>query len=278
MVSRILGYTPRDLEGRHFTELVVAEDRDGMSAVLDEVRTEREVREGIANEQLRRDGEAVSLRTSCIPRLTPGGAFLGYLGTHRDVTREMALERELRHSQTMEAVGLLAGGIAHDFNNLLTGILGSCHLVLDELREDDAVYEDVCQIKEAGERASSLTRQLLAIGRKQILFLKRLNLNAVILGMEELLRVTLGEDVELVIRTADNLPDVRADGDQLQQVMLQLAVNAREAMVDLPPFYQPELWATSRDHPTRRRKRFELETALVRREEGKHAGGTLPTG
>jgi PAS domain S-box-containing protein len=266
VVGQLLGIEAEQMKGLSFTSLVAPEDKAVMKDLLAEVRRSREAREGVANVQLHRDGHPLNFRTSCIPRLTPGGAFLGFLGTHRDVTRELQLESELRHSQTMEAVGQLAGGIAHDFNNLLTGILGSCHLMLDSLDQNHELHADVCNILEAGERASRLTRQLLAIGRKQILFVKRLNVGAVLAGMEDLLRSTMGEEIEVTVTSKAGLPEVEADGDQLKHVLVQLALNARDAMTKARPYYQPELWSEQRgdEEPV---KRFSVTADLVHRSD-----------
>jgi signal transduction histidine kinase/ActR/RegA family two-component response regulator len=141
-----------------------------------------------------------------------------------------ASEAQLRQAQKMEAVGQLAGGIAHDFNNLLTGILGYSLLALDQLPPESRVRRDIQEIQNAGERAAALTRQLLAFSRSQVLTPRPLDLNAVVQNMEGLLRRLIDEDVELVTVCAPNLDIVRADQGQVEQVLMNLAVNARDAM------------------------------------------------
>jgi PAS domain S-box-containing protein len=140
------------------------------------------------------------------------------------------LESDLRQSQKMEVVGRLAGGVAHDFNNLLTAILGNCGFLLRDIPKDDPRRADVEEIKKAGERAADLTRQLLAFSRKQILQPRMLSLEALLANVKKLLRRIIGEDIHLTVTCAEGLPQVKADQGQLGQVIINLAVNARDAM------------------------------------------------
>ncbi len=158
------------------------------------------------------------------------GRTVSYVEVCRDVTREVQLEDQLRQSQKMESVGRLAGGIAHDFNNLLTSILGFSHLIMDSLEEGSPIRADVNEIVHAGERAAKLTRQLLAFGRKQIMQVRPLDINEVVVDMDQLLRRTLGEDVELVTVLGEQMDAIEADQGLLEQVVMNLAVNARDAM------------------------------------------------
>lgn len=165
------------------------------------------------------------------------GKAVGILGVSRDITErkraeeeKAILQEELRQSQKMEAVGGLAGGIAHDFNNLLTVISGNCQLSLLELKEGDSRRGNIEEIKVAADRATSLTRQLLAFSRRQVLDMKALNLNTVIKELEKMLRRMIGEDVELVTSLADDLGMVKTDPGWIEQVIMNLAVNARDAM------------------------------------------------
>ncbi len=151
-------------------------------------------------------------------------------GSLTDLTERKRLEEQLLHAQKMEAVGRLAGGVAHDFNNLLTAILGYCELLLSRLDAHDPIRHDVEEIDKAGERAASLTKQLLAFSRRQILTPKVLNLNDVVRSMDQMLQRLIGEDVELETRTQPGIPNVKIDPGQLGQVLVNLVVNARDAM------------------------------------------------
>jgi hypothetical protein len=148
----------------------------------------------------------------------------------RDMTERRKLEEQLRQAQKMEAVGQLAGGVAHDFNNLLTAILGYCNLLLDDIPSADPMRRDLEEIKSAGERAASLTRQLLAFSRRQMLQPQVIDVSVLVRQMEKLLRRLIGEHVELVTRLGDALPAARVDPASIEQVLVNLAVNARDAM------------------------------------------------
>ena len=148
----------------------------------------------------------------------------------RDITDRRKLEEQLWHAQKMEAIGQLAGGIAHDFNNLLTAILGYCNLVLDEVEPDMPFRDDLEEIRAAGERAAALTRQLLAFSRRQMLQPQVVDVNALVSGMVTLLRRLMTADVDVRTTLAHDLPVVRADPSSLEQALVNLTVNARDAM------------------------------------------------
>ncbi len=158
------------------------------------------------------------------------GRLAGILGIGRDVTERLGLEQQLRQAQKMEAVGRLAGGIAHDFNNILTAITGHADLLLEDLGHHDPRRADVDEIRRSAERAAGLTRQLLAFSRQQVLQPKVVDVNALVLDMDKLLRRLIGEDVELATALDPTLGRVTADPGQLEQLIVNLAVNARDAM------------------------------------------------
>src|SRR5262249_3981038 len=147
-----------------------------------------------------------------------------------DVTERRALEDQFRQAQKMEAVGRLAGGVAHDFNNLLMVISGYTEVLVENLRAEDPLQAKDQAIQQAADRATTLTRQLLAFSRKQLLELKVVDVNAIVADMERLLRPLIGETIELTTSLAPELGHTRADAGQLEQVIMNLVVNAKDAM------------------------------------------------
>ena len=183
------------------------------------------------------DGTPKTILNSAVPLRSLSGEIIGAILVNQDITEqrvaEAALRRseeQLRHAQKMEAVGQLAGGIAHDFNNLLTGILSYSELILHELRPGDPLRGDLEQIRHAGQRAAGLTRQLLAFSRRQVLQPCVLSLNATVSELDAMLRRLLGADVSLETELDPGLWYVLADPGQLEQVLVNLVVNARDAM------------------------------------------------
>jgi PAS domain S-box-containing protein len=166
------------------------------------------------------------------PILGPDGVRYGRVVFHRDITERKKLEDQFRQSQKMEAIGRLAGGVAHDFNNLLTAIIGYSQLLLTDLKRDSVCFRMAEEITRAGERAAALTGQLLAFSRRQVLQPRVLNLNSVVGEIHKMLRRLIGEDIELVTILDPDLGLAKADPAQLEQVIMNLAVNARDAMPD----------------------------------------------
>jgi two-component system cell cycle sensor histidine kinase/response regulator CckA len=168
---------------------------------------------------------------SVAPVFDANGNCTHLVGSVHDVTERRTLEAQLRQAQKMESVGQLAGGIAHDFNNLLTVINGMSELALTHLKEDQQqLREDLGEIRRSGERAAALTRQLLAFSRKQILQPQFINLDKIVAEMGSMLRRLLGEDVDLVMKPSQEPATVKTDPGQIEQVIANLAVNARDAM------------------------------------------------
>ena len=195
-------------------------------ALLGEVFTESELH------RRRADGSPIVVSVSTSPLRRPDGTIYGIMSILTDITYVRRMEEQLRQSQKMEAVGRLAGGVAHDFNNLLTAISGYSDLLLHRLPEYSTLRRDVEEIRKAGDRAAALTRQLLAFSRRQVLQPKILDLNTVVTKMGPMLGHLIGKDIELSTDLSPSLSRVKADPGQIEQVILNLAVNARDAMPD----------------------------------------------
>jgi len=178
----------------------------------------------------RKNGTVVITATNAFPVINDDGKVINYATVKHDITHEREMEEHLAQASKMESIGQLAGGVAHDFNNILTVINGYAQIVLMELEKDSRLWHDVREIEKAGDRAAGLTRQLLAFSRKQVIMPKALRANDEIAEMEKMLRRLIGEDIELEILPAENLPLIYADPSQLQQILLNLVVNARDAL------------------------------------------------
>ncbi len=177
-----------------------------------------------------KDGKTIRIEFSVAPLCGDSGQARGSVLTFRDVTEHKLLQDQFRQAQKMEAVGQLAGGVAHDFNNLLTVILGYCQLAQMKAARNNAISQDLDQIHEAGLRATGLVSQLLAFSRKQVLRPRVFGLNEVVASAEKMLRRLIGEDIDLVTQMASDVGSVMADSGQIEQIILNLAVNARDAM------------------------------------------------
>ena len=228
-VLPLLGYGAEELVGQHIFDLVHPDDVGAAMTVFAEgVATGQGVR--LLGLQVRhKDGTYRSLEA--IGRyLLDDPVVRGVVINARDVTERRSLERQLLQAQKMEAVGRLAGGIAHDFNNVLTAIFGYADLLTEELPAGSPARQDLEEIRKAATRASALTRQLLAFSRQQVLAPVVLSVNDLVDDVGKMLRRLVGEDVELRLILARDAGNVRADSGQLQQVIMNLVVNARDAM------------------------------------------------
>ncbi len=178
----------------------------------------------------KKDGSLYTVDTTISPVRDENDDIVNYVGLQRDVTSELQLEEQYRQGQKMEAIGRLTAGIAHDFNNLLTAVNGFTELAQFRLPPDDPVQELMSKVQYSGQRAASLVRQLLAFSRKQILEPQVLDLNAVVKDLDKMLQRIIGEDVQLKIDLTPGLWPVKVDVAQIEQVIVNLAVNARDAM------------------------------------------------
>ena len=201
-----------------------------LQALLDETLAGRVTSEGIEISFQRKNGERFDALVLPSPLHDSAGLVTGWLAAVYDITERKRLEEHYRQAQKMEAIGRLAGGVAHDFNNLLTAILGYTELASDALGPAHPVTADLAEVRKAGESATRLVGQLLAFSRRQVVELQPLDLNLVAKNVEGMLSRVIGEDVSLVIDLDRTLPLVEADAGQMEQVLMNLAVNARDAM------------------------------------------------
>lgn len=228
--ARMLGYdSPAELLTAKLS-LATLEPTEEQSALLSELAEKGEV-SSMDVSWSRKDGTKAFVRVSAKAFLcNETGADQYFEGSAEDITERRLLEERYLQSQKVQAIGQLAGGVAHDFNNILTAIIGYSDLVLRKVTADPEVRRNVEEIKRAGERAAELTRQLLAFSRKQALQPRVFQLNTIVADMEKMLRRLVGEQVEIRTITTPNVGLVKADIGQVQQVLMNLVVNARDAM------------------------------------------------
>jgi two-component system cell cycle sensor histidine kinase/response regulator CckA len=226
--ERVFGWTAEEVTGQPLPNVPEGKE-DEFGDLLRRV-LQGESLTGVELVRRRKDGTVVTVNLFAAPLHEADGRITGILGLVEDVTSVKRLEQQFLQAQKMEAIGQLAGGVAHDFNNLLTVVLGSSDLLLDTLASDDPGREDAEEIRKAALRAADLTRQLLAFSSQQVLAPRVLRLNEVVANMDRLLQRSIGDDVELRTVLAHDLGAVRADPGQLEHVILNLAVNARDAM------------------------------------------------
>ncbi len=226
----MLGYDLEEWNESDFLSGII--HPDDRERVLDQVIRTHELAVPFADDYRLRaaDGRWVWVHDETVPVLDDDGNRLFLQGFMLDITERKHLEEQLLHAQKLEAVGRLAGGIAHDFNNVLTAISGYAEFLIARLAEGDPRRADAEEIVRAADRAAALTRQLLAFSRRQVLQPQELDLNSSVGNLERLLGRLAGDDVELVTELEPRLVTVRADPGQLEQVILNLAVNARDAM------------------------------------------------
>jgi PAS domain S-box-containing protein len=226
----LTGYTAAEAMGRNPRDLLKSDQHDQQfyKTLWDTVLSGRVWRGEIVNR--RKDGSLYTEDQTITPVRDPQGEIRHFIAVKQDVTDRHTLEAQFLQAQKMEAVGQLAGGVAHDFNNLLTAILGYCELLLADIGQSDPRRADIAEIQKAGTRAAGLTRQLLAFSRKQIIEPTLLDLNVVIGDIRGMLERLIGEDIRVTVRLRPQLAPVKADRGQVEQIVMNLAVNARDAM------------------------------------------------
>jgi PAS domain S-box-containing protein len=239
--ERTFGYAREDVLGKHTYDVIVApQSRPLVEAIFERLRAGDMHAHG-AWESVTKDERTITCQWHNTPLMDDDGTFQGVLSLAEDITEKRTLEEQYRRAQKMEAIGQLANGVAHDFNNLLTVINGNSELLLQKIPRSDPSYGLLEAIHSAGERSACLIRQLLAFSRRQsivpqpfdlnaVVAPQPLDLNAIIVDIEKMLRRIVGEDIQLRMSLAPHLGTVKAEPGQIEQVILILAVNARDAM------------------------------------------------
>jgi PAS domain S-box-containing protein len=228
--EELFGWAAPEVMGRPYP--LVPEERRSEDQAWAARALAGEVLSGVETCHQRKDGSQVTISQSCGPIRNAGGQVCGMMRVLTDISEAKRLAQQFLQAQKMEAFGQLAGGIAHDFNNLLTVIIGFSELVLARVANQPEIRPDMEEIRKAGQRASELTQQLLAFSRKQVWVLQVLDLNDVLREFEKMLSRILRENVSLEINTASVLGHTKADPGQIEQLLMNLVVNARDAMPD----------------------------------------------
>ncbi len=226
-MAEMLGYEAEEMLGRTILELTHEEE-----GVI--TRKQKQISEGMTEHcdcrYVHKDGSDVWVITATTPLMDEDGKFVGSLLMVSDNTEQRKLMAQLRQSQKMEVVGQLTGGVAHDFNNLLMVMLGNLQLLKGSLQQDESLHPLVQAALDAGSRGAELTKRLLAFSRKQILAPEVININQLVMDVKSLLKRTLGEEITLMIKQGDELWSTEIDPSQLESSLVNLAVNARDAM------------------------------------------------
>lgn len=231
--AAVTGYTSEEFASDPglWIRMVPEEDREAVLRQASRIISGKDT-EPLEHRIVRKDGNMRWVRNTPVPHRDARGKLVSYDGLIRDITEQRQLESQLFQAQKMETVGRLAGGIAHDFNNILTAIIGNVDLMLMSILSDDSRYEELNEIKKSAERAADLTRQLLAFSRRQIIVPRIIKLNNMLVETDRMLHRLIGEDIEYVTLLSEDLWNVKVDPGQIEQVLTNLVVNARDAMPD----------------------------------------------
>ena len=227
--ERMFGWTPSEMLNQPY-HATPSDKREEFLSLISSLLQQRQSSSGLETRLTRKDGTILDVTISTAPLKNAGGEISGAMAIIDDITQSKSLEAQLSQAQKLESIGRLAGGVAHDFNNLLMVINGHSELVISRLHEQDPLRRDIEEIRKAGDRAAALTRQLLAFSRKHILQPSFLNLNTVIEDMQKMLRRLISEHIQLDITLAPSLGWVKADVSQMSQILMNLLVNAQDAM------------------------------------------------
>jgi len=229
--EQIFGWRREEAVGRNALELLIPEENmEEMKQLLNSYsQGSAEIKANI-NQNLRKDGTIITCSWENVIIRNSEGGVAGILATAIDVTEQVRLEEQLKQAQKLESIGRLTGGIAHDFNNLLTTILGYSELISMDQSLNDSVAEGIADIRKSAQRAASLVKQLLAFSRKQILQPRQINLNELITDIEKMLKRLIEENIDLIIKLEPEIRQIEADPVQIEKVIMNLAVNSRDAM------------------------------------------------
>ncbi|HLK55424.1 MAG TPA: PAS domain S-box protein [Chthonomonadaceae bacterium] len=232
-LCEIVGYTREELLPRTFQDITHPDDLAADLAYVRQMLAGEISTYSMVKRYFRKDGSVVWTNLTVSLVRHPSGEPKYFISVVEDITERRRLEEQLLQAQKLESVGRLAGGVAHDFNNLLTVILGNAELMeMEEEALDASVQESLRNITQAGEKAANLSRQLLAFARRQIIEPKIVNLNDLIVSLDNMLRRLIGENIELVMLPEEGLHSVKVDPGQFEQILVNLVVNARDAMPD----------------------------------------------
>jgi len=230
-IRDLLGYEPEEIIGKTPFDLMHPENAHRLAQRFNQLKVDRKPFNSMENMNIHKNGSFVIIETSGVPVFDETGKFCGYRGIDRDITDRKKLEEKYLQAQKMEAIGQLAGGIAHDFNNILTAIIGFEHLLMETI-ENEKSRHYALQVLSLAEKASNLTRDLLAFSRKQTINPRQLDVNNTIKKIGKILKRLIGEDIELHLNLYETPLPIMAVTGHLEQVFMNLATNARDAMPD----------------------------------------------